>query len=669
MNPEESIQYLKGVGPVRRKKLNRRGIYTVEDLLYTFPRIYENYREKQGFAYVNPGEKASLSLRIMRVHPLRRKGKLRILTFDVTDREGHLGQITYFNAMYLRDKLKPGTTHVFYGEISTFQHLKTYRNPQILKSSQQEIEPVYPQGSGVNSKELKRLISNALEEVELEENLPKVLREAYNLPGRMDSVKEVHFPTTPYSLNQARNRLVFEEFFFMQLGIFYLHSQGTKARSLPFRNRPEMDTFFSLLPFSFTTGQQRVWEEIREDMVSGKVMNRLVQGDVGSGKTAVAAAALYFTVINGYQGAMMAPTEILARQHFESLTELFQGTGVKIALVIGAQKESERKEILKELQEGVLDIVVGTHALIEETVQFFRLGLTITDEQHRFGVKQRQRFQQKAKGIHTLVMSATPIPRTLALTLYGDLDVSVIDTLPPGRKPVETVPIGEEGLLKAYDFVASQLKEGRQAYFVCPLIEENEDLDLGAVEEVFRQLKEEIFPMFRVGLLHGKMKNIEKEEIMEAFKSKELDILVSTTVIEVGVNVPNANVMFIYNAERFGLAQLHQLRGRVGRGVHKGTCILYNTGEGEKSWERMRIMQESQDGFYISQKDMELRGSGDVFGTRQHGLMDFAIADPVRDMEVFRIAQKEARRFHRRFPFESLPDNPVRRTILRLFDR
>ena len=411
----------------------------------------------------------------------------------------------------------------------------------------------------------------------------------------------------------------------------------------------------------------KVWNEIQKDLYSNKILHRLIQGDVGSGKTIIGILSLYLTVLNGYQGALMAPTEILASQHYESFVELLHNRDVKIELLTGSVKEKNKRKIVDKVASGEIDILIGTHALIEEDVVFHRLGMTITDEQHRFGVRQRELLREKGSNIHTLVMSATPIPRTLALTVYGDLDVSVIDTLPPGRQKVETIPLDQNQLPHAFDYIRQQLRDGRQAYFVCPLIEENDKLDLDPVMTIYEELSTHYLKDFSIGLLHGKMKNEEKDDIIQRFHRNECQALVSTTVIEVGVNVPNANVMFVYNAQRFGLAQLHQLRGRVGRGQYKSTCFLYNTGNSEISRERLRILQKSQDGFYIAQKDLELRGAGDFFGTRQHGFMDLKIGDPVRHQDIFHWAQLEARRFHRRFSWKNLGDNPVREKLLKMF--
>lgn len=671
MKLDDSVRTVKGVGPKKEEKLNRRGITTVEDLLYTFPRTYEYHREIPSFRYGNEGDKVALTLKILGILPTRRKGNLQILSFEGEDREGNIGRVTFFNANYLRNRFKKGNFYTFYGPISYFGRMKTFTNPKVLKEwEKDEIEPVYLQREGIRTGDFKKMIRNALYELEEpEENLPLVLRKVYHLPARGEALQEIHAPTNFDNLKNARRRLVFEEFFFLQLGIFYLHSVGeNRAKSLPFKPKEEMTDFFRSLPYSLTPGQEKVWREIEGDMVSGRTMNRLVQGDVGSGKTVIAVAALYLNALNGYQGVMMAPTEILARQHFESVRELLDGFGINTDLLVGSMTKKEKREVLERLASGETDILVGTHAVIQDTVIFKNPGLTVTDEQHRFGVRQRECLKEKGIGTHTLVMSATPIPRTLALTLYGDLDVSVIDTLPPGRQPIETIPIGEGQLEQAFDFIRGQLDSGRQAYFVCPLIEDSDKSELDAVEGTYKELSENILRDYSVALLHGKMKNEEKDEIINTFYENRIQALVSTTVIEVGVNVPNANIMFIYNAERFGLAQLHQLRGRVGRGRYKSWCFLYNTGNTEKADERMSILQRSRDGFYIAEKDMEMRGSGDFFGTRQHGFMELKIGDPVKDRDLFLLAQKEARRFHRRFPWEQLGDNPVRKRLLRMFE-
>lgn len=671
MKLDDSIKQIKGIGEKREKELNGLDIYSVEDLLYYFPRKYENRQLFPSFSSLKEGEKGALALKILGIIPSRGKGAWQRVSFEAEDSRGLRGQITFFNQNYLKNRLKSGNTYIFYGALTYYGRLRTFTNPEIIwkKHEKNKIKALYSQKKGFSSEVMTRLIGNIpLDSMEIQDNLPLVLRENYGLMDRKSALMAIHHPQSMDVLENAKKRFIFEEFFYQQLGIFYLHSlDQNKTSPLRFYKKDEILNFFKDLPYSLTTGQELVWSEIENDLISGNVMNRLVQGDVGSGKTIIAIAALYFTVLNNYQGALMAPTEILARQHYESFQELLGNLPVTIALLTGSVKEKEKESILQRVSNGDIDILIGTHALIEDSVMFKNLGLTITDEQHRFGVRQRERLREKGKDIHTLVMTATPIPRTLALTYYGDLDVSIIDTLPPGRQKVETIPIGEGQLPQAFEFIRSQLRAGRQGYFVCPLIEDNETMDLDAVLDIYHELKEKHLQDFTLGLLHGKMKNDEKDHVMDLFYSNKIQALVSTTVIEVGVNVPNANFIFVYNAERFGLAQLHQLRGRVGRGKHKSTCILYNTGVSEISRARLSILQKSQDGFYIAEKDLELRGAGDFFGTRQHGFMELKIGDPIIHREIFHLAQKEARRFHRRFPWKDLGENPLKQKLVKMF--
>ena len=457
-----------------------------------------------------------------------------------------------------------------------------------------------------------------------------------------EAVRNIHRPKSKKHYLLARNRLVFEEFLIFQLAIFRLKKDDKISKGVPIEINKEIYRFIEELPFKLTDGQNKVVEEIFKDMTSDTRMNRLLQGDVGSGKTIVAIIAMYLSYINGYQSTIMAPTEILARQHLESFRSLLEPLGVQVELLVGSTTKKNKERILEGIKNGSIHVLIGTHALIEESVEFRNLGLNVTDEQHRFGVRQRESLNTKEKKAHTLVMTATPIPRTLSLILYGDLSISTIDTMPPNRKQIDTIAINNSMLDRAIGFVQEEVKKGRQAYIICPLIEESEVFDLNSAEEVYKDLKLDYFKDFQIELLHGKMNAKEKNEVMERFEKNETKIIVSTTVIEVGVNVPNASIILIYNSERFGLAQLHQLRGRVGRGEHQSYCILYNESKSEISWQKMKVMTDSTDGFYIANKDLELRGSGDIFGTKQSGLMDFKLADVSRDINILKYAQQEA---------------------------
>ncbi|MGL5695054.1 MAG: ATP-dependent DNA helicase RecG, partial [Peptostreptococcaceae bacterium] len=478
----------------------------------------------------------------------------------------------------------------------------------------------------------------------IKEYLTKRIIDKYKLCSIDYAIRNIHSPQNKESFKIALYRIIFEEFLILQLGLFMFKNGVTEVEGIKFKENENLKNITHSLPFKLTKAQDRALNEIIEDMESNKVMNRLVQGDVGSGKTVVALLSLANCVLNGYQGALMAPTEILAEQHYISLTETLKGFGMNVELLVGSLTKKQKEKVLEKVKNKEIDILIGTHALIEDKVEFANLGIVITDEQHRFGVRQRGKLSDKGNNPDVLVMTATPIPRTLALILYGDLDISIIDELPPGRQPIDTIAVSKDKRDEAYNsLVRSEVEKGRQVYIVCPLVEESESIEAKAAVELVDELKQEYFSDLRVGLLHGKMKASEKDEIMKSFKNKELDILVSTTVIEVGVNVPNATLMIIENAERFGLAQLHQLRGRVGRGKHKSYCILIYASKSEVCRQRMAIMEETNDGFKISEKDLEIRGPGEFFGTRQHGLPELKIANIFKHMKILKIAQQEAR--------------------------
>lgn len=664
MQVDGSISQLKGVGDKRKKKFEQIKIMTVLDLLYYFPRDYEDLSQVKTFQKVGLGEKALIKVELQsKFHVNRQLFKIKVI-----DQDGLLGEIAFFSQAYLFSKLKEGSSYYLYGEVKIFRGTYQLTNPRVYTSWQfktvQGIRAIYPQQKGLKQFEIEKLIHQALENLEdLEEVIPKPVRDQYQLLSRKESLREIHKPTSYKRLQEAKRRMIFEEFFVLQLSVFYRQGYDTSEDGLPMK-KVDMTNFLNQLPFPLTPGQDRSLQEIYKSLTSGKAMRRLLQGDVGSGKTMVAILSMAFALENGYQCAMMAPTEILANQHFASLKEFFDSLGVQVALLTGKTKIKERGKILQKLKTGDLDILVGTHALIQEDVDFRNLGLVITDEQHRFGVSQREKLLEKAQAVHSLVMTATPIPRTYAMASYGDLDVSIIDTLPPGRIPIKTTAVAKENLDKALDFTKKQLSQGRQAYVIAPLIDESQVLDLKSAIEIYKHLKEVMKP-FRVELMHGQLSGGEKEDIMDRFYKHDIDLLVSTTVVEVGVNVPNANVMLIYDAQQFGLAQLHQLRGRVGRGTHQSYCILYNSSDTEKSWERMGIMQQTNNGLLIAQKDLELRGAGDFFGTRQSGASSFFLGDVLRDHPIFENAQREARRFFHRYPWDLVKHTGLGREIVR----
>lgn len=644
-----SIQYIKGVGPKRKEKLNKLGVNTVEDLFYYFPRDYDDRSKFSSLALAKDGDKSSFRVRVAGYpSKFRTRNRLDILKIPVIDDTGR-GFLTWFNQNYMANNLELGEEILVNGKVSKKMSDIEIVSPTIDKdigNNVGSIRPIYPLKSFISNNEIIKIMESALESNigALNEIIPQDIVDKYGLLNIQDSIKNIHFPLNKKMYLRARSRLVLEELLVLQLGLFLMKNNiDYNTLGVEHKKTRIVNDFIGSLPFELTGAQKKVYKEIERDMEDKSQMNRLVQGDVGSGKTIVAILAMLKSYESGYQSAMMAPTEILAQQHYESITSMLKDRGIRTELLVGSLSTKKKEEVLEALKNGEVDIIVGTHAIIQENVEFKNLGLAITDEQHRFGVKQRASLNSKGYSPDILVMTATPIPRTLALILYGDLDISIIDELPPGRQSIDTFAINKRIIDRLNSFVKKQLDEGRQAYIVAPLIEDNEKLDLDSAESLYRNFTEEIYKDYRVALLHGGMKAKEKDDIMNSFKNHEIDILVSTTVIEVGVNVPNANIMVVYNAERFGLAQLHQLRGRVGRGEHKSYCILINEGKTDIAKERMRILQKSDDGFYISEKDLELRGPGEFFGTRQHGIPDLKIANLFLDMDILKIAQLEAR--------------------------
>lgn len=643
-----SIQYVKGVGPKRATQLKKMNINTIEDLLYYVPREYDDRTTFKSISECNNGEKVSLFVQICG-YPIKHRPRknLSILKIPVKDETGH-ATLVWFNQDYIINKLSLGDKITVNGKVNVFGNEIQITNPVFEKGEGEKVGkiiPIYPLKGNITNNELIKIMRNAIESNvdEIPERLPEDLRKELSLMPIKDAIINIHFPKDKAHYKEAHRRLAFEELLTLQLGLFIIKRRTKEIyRGIKFPHSKEVYDFIENLPFKLTNAQLRAFKEIEKDMEKDEQMNRLIQGDVGSGKTIIAMLAMFKAWKAGYQSVIMAPTEILANQHYESICNLFSNYDIKCRLLVGSLSNKKKEEILDELKNGNIDILVGTHAVIQDKVEFKNLGLTITDEQHRFGVRQRALLSQKGMNPDILVMTATPIPRTLGLILYGDLDISVIDELPPGRKEIKTYVVNPNMTDRVNDFIKKQILEGRQAYIVTPLIEENDTLDLKSAEELYMNLRDKVFNEFRVGLLHGKMKPAEKDSIMEKFANKELDILISTTVIEVGVNVPNANIMVIYNAERFGLAQLHQLRGRVGRGKYQSYCILINGSNTKIARERMRIMQKSTDGFYISEKDLELRGPGDFFGTRQHGLPDLKIANLFTDMDILKLAQNKA---------------------------
>ena len=676
-----------GVGEVRAKKLEKLGLVRCADLISYFPRDYEDRRQVYSIRSAPLGQKVCISA-MAAEHPRLsriRKG-LDLVKLKVVDQAGAL-HITFFNQGYVERALRAGEEYIFYGVVEEQGSRRTMVNPIFERVGKQNftgcIVPVYPLTAGITNHLLCTLTQQAVAACaqDMPETLPRGVRLDHELAQAEFSYRNIHFPESFQALELARRRLTFEELFYLSAGLAMLKGRRGDVLGCAIPSRP-MEEFLARLPFPLTGAQRRVMEEISRDMASGRPMNRLVQGDVGSGKTVVAAYAAWLAAGAGYQSALMAPTEVLAEQHFRSLSALLEPAGVRVGLLTGSITPAGKKKVRQALAAGEIDLIIGTHALLSQGVEFAKLGLMVADEQHRFGVAQRAALAAKGDSPHVLVMSATPIPRTLALIIYGDLDVSVIDELPPGRTPVETYVVREDKRARMYNFVRRLVGEGRQVYIICPAVEENTEgtmqnvewegdgpaLDLKAVTTYAKKLQTEVFPDLRVDFLHGKMKPREKEAVMAAFAAGETQVLVSTTVIEVGVDVPNAALIIIENAERFGLSQLHQLRGRVGRGKHQSYCVLITNTRSVEAMQRLRTLASTADGFKISEEDLKLRGPGDFFGSRQHGLPQMKLADLAGDMRLLSEAQESARRLLMADPTLSQPENrPVLERVRALF--
>lgn len=652
------VQYIKGIGPKRAEALHSVNVYTAEDLLTYYPRRYIDRSNVTQIAHLKPGETVTVVGKIF--SGSIQKGKTPRFVLIVGDDTGFLECVWFQGLQYIAKKFRYGEVVAFSGKVSF------YRGPQLIHPEYDKLSeegernplhtggiiPLYPSTEnlgrlGLESRGFRRIMRNLLDALagHIEDPLPSEIRSRCNLLPLSQAFENIHFPEDWHTLRLAQKRLKFDELFSMQLFLgLERQARMEEKKGIVFEQVGELtQRLIKNLPFELTSAQKRVLHEIRNDMRSSKPMNRLIQGDVGSGKTIVALIAMVIAVENGYEAALMAPTEILAEQHYLNIHNHIDALGIKIALLKGNQRTSEREFILSGLENGSIPIVVGTHALIQEGVRFKNLGLVVIDEQHRFGVLQRAELRQKGYSPDVLVMTATPIPRTLALTLYGDLDVSTIDELPKGRKPVRTVWRTEEKREAIYEFMRTELKKGRQAYVVYPLIEESEKLDLAAAKQGYEMLSESVFPEFRCALLHGRMKSEEKEKVMQEFKAGQIQVLVTTTVIEVGIDVPNATIMLVGHAERFGLTQLHQLRGRVGRGTEASICILLSDRHcSEEAIQRLKTMEKTNDGFKIAEVDLAMRGPGELFGTRQSGLLRLKIADLVTDGPILTLARREA---------------------------
>lgn len=668
---DTKVQYIKGVGEARAKTLSKQGILTIGDVLRNYPRAYEDWDNVTLLRDAQIGENICVKA-VVAQNPQVVKingGKILVKTV-IADGSDYI-PVTFFNNKYVKDRLVENEEYLFFGKITKDKYNnKTMLSPRFEKvAGKQRIRPVYKATASMPSKTTEKIVENALQDMagKIPEIIPEYIVKKYRLMGLEESLKNIHFPENEEMLALAKRRLIFEELLLLQLGLLTEKTTGRSSRATPiFYDYTKM--FFASLPFEPTNAQKRAVAEAVEDMKKDTPMNRLLQGDVGSGKTAVAAAIMYNAVKNGFQAALMAPTEVLANQHFKTLSNFF-GDDVKIELLTGSVTARNKKIIRERLANGECDIVVGTHAIIQNDVQFKNLGLVITDEQHRFGVGQRAALSGKGGNPHTLVMSATPIPRTLAMMIYGDLDISVLDELPKGRQPVKTYHVPTSYHERIYKFIRKTIASGQQAYIVCPLVSES-DSDLVPATEYYDYLKSTYFSDCTLGLLHGQMKPKEKDAVMNRFYSGEIQLLISTVVIEVGVDVPNATVMAIENAERFGLSQLHQLRGRIGRGSKESTCILLSDAQNEEAVDRFNTMCRTTDGFEIAKKDLEMRGPGDFFGSRQHGLPDMRIANLMTDTRILYEAQKTAKELvDNTVPVTAEQRSLLAREMRRLFTR
>ncbi len=650
LREQENIRSIKGIGEKTEKLLEKVGITTVGDFLGYYPRDYDEYKEPVTVREVKVGEKCAVSGRITGKPGLQSTGRKSVVTANIRE-ENHLLQLTWYNMPFLRNTLQPGGIYVFRGTVAEKRGRLIMEQPEIFgredyQKMQHTLYPIYSLTKGLTNKFMVKILHQILENREMvQEYLPEEFRNHYQLAEYNYAVSHIHFPTDREDLLLGHKRLVFDEFLFFILSVRMMKEQNAEAvNEFPMKPVWETENLMESLPYQLTNAQKRVWNEIETGMTGRTLMSRLVQGDVGSGKTIIAFLAMILAAANGYQAALMAPTEVLAKQHYESLCALLEehGLGYKVLLLTGSNTAKEKRERYEKMASGEASLIIGTHALIQEKAQYKNLALVITDEQHRFGVKQRETFSGKGGKPHVLVMSATPIPRTLAIILYGDLDISIMDELPAKRLPIKNCVVNISYRPAAYRFIRKQAEEGRQIYVICPMVEESEGLDAENVTEYSKKLREILPDTIKVECLHGRMKANQKNQIMEAFSKNEIQVLVSTTVIEVGVNVPNATVMMVENAERFGLAQLHQLRGRVGRGEYQSYCIFVQGGEEEETRKRLEILEKSNDGFQIAGEDLRLRGPGDFFGVRQSGMMEFKLADIFQDSEILKQAGEAA---------------------------
>ena len=661
----QPISSLKGIGEKTAKLYEKLGVFTIADLLSDYPRAYDTFEPPVPVGNLMEDQVMAVCASLTKAPDLVRFNRMQMVSVYIRDITGSL-QIVWFNMPYMKSNLKPGIFYVFRGRVVRKRGRLMMEQPEVYsKEAYDELapsmQPVYSQTKGLGNKAIVKALRQALELRTLErEYMPSYIRKKHQLAEINYAVEHIHFPEDQSQLLFARKRLVFDEFFFFLTGVRKLNEKkADRTSSYVMKPSDQVKTFLNRLPYKLTQAQMRTWSEILTDLSGGLIMNRLIQGDVGSGKTIVAFLALLTAAYNGFQAALMAPTEVLARQHYESLSQMLskQGMEIRTVLITGSMNAKEKREAYEKIRSHQADLIIGTHALIQEKVEYDNLALVITDEQHRFGVGQRELFSDKGKDPHILVMSATPIPRTLAIILYGDLDISVIDQLPQGRQPIKNCVVNPQWRPKAYDFIRKQVEEGRQAYVICPMVEPSELLEAENVLDYTKKLRKELPSSITVEYLHGQMKGKEKNAVMERFASGDVQVLVSTTVIEVGVNVPNATVMMIENAERFGLAQLHQLRGRVGRGDFQSYCIMVNCSGEEGVSKRLDILNHSNDGFYIASQDLKLRGPGDIFGMRQSGDLEFKLADIFTDAPLLKSVSEEVNQLLDQDPELSRPEH------------
>lgn len=651
MEKKDDIIDIKGIGEKAKKNFEKLNIFRVVDLLEHYPKGYDIFEPIRMVSQVKEGELVTIEGYIMGSPVIRKIRNLQILSCSIKDETGHM-RATWFNMPFIKNSLRMGIKYIFRGKVINKNGILVLEQPKILSKEEYynligKLQPVYHLTKGLTNRAITKAVEEIIKNIDLTNDyLPLDIRKQYKLVTYREAIRQIHFPKDKEKMLAARKRIVFDEFFLFSLALNQIKGkQFQKETVFKIEKNVVCQQLIDNLSFKLTNAQKKVWEQLEVDLCKKYVMNRLIQGDVGSGKTILAVLALLLVAQNGYQGAIMVPTEVLAKQHYQEINSLLQPFHIRVALLVGSMKAKERREIYSDIKEQKIDIIVGTHTLIQEKLEYKNLALVITDEQHRFGVKQREAFSKKGKEPHMLVMSATPIPRTLAIILYGDLEVSIINELPSNRLPTKNCVVNTTYRTTAYQFIEKEIRKGRQAYIICPMVEESETIEAENVIEYTERLKEILADEIQITYLHGKMKSQEKNEIMEQFSNGTVQVLVSTTVIEVGINVPNATVMMVENAERFGLAQLHQLRGRVGRGEHQSYCIFVSGNNGEETKKRLDVMAKSNDGFYIAEEDLKLRGPGDLFGIRQSGILEFKMADVYQDASILKEAYEAARRF------------------------